>query len=763
MTDYQYLGKPRKLIDGLEKVTGHVRYPADLALSGMLYARPVLSPYAHAGILAIDTQAAAAMPGVVAVLTAQDLPTRHRAITSRNSAILARDKVLWRGQPVAVVVGESEAAAQDAVEQVVVTYAPLPVVADALTAMQPDAPTIWPDGLPRDESDLTAVHTSERVNARPRASQEHPNNVHAASRFQRGDLAQGWADADLILEHTYHLSMAHQGYLEPHACVAEPDPFGQSVTLYTSTQGQFLVREEVARLLSWTDSRVRVVPLAVGGGFGAKYGIVEPLAAAIALTVKQPVRLVFSRSEDFLATTPAPAVVIELKTGARHDGTLTALQARVILDNGIFSFRLGGIVATLLGGYYRWPNLHIECLEVNTHKPPMGAYRAPGAPHATFAIESQMDEMAAALGLDPLAFRLQNAVGEGDLTGTGRPWPAIGLNTCLEALQAHPAWQNRAQKAPGEGIGIAIGGWPSAVEPAAAICRVDSDGTVSLQAGVVDISGVNSSAVLVAAEVLGVHPDQVRLIQGDTNSGPFGPASGGSQATYSLSGAVVKAAEEARKKLVKVAAEQFEAAEADIEIVEGQARVRGVPDRTLSLAHLVGIAQSKRGGVGPIVGEGSAAVAQSAPGFVAHLVKVRVDAETGQVEPLQYVAFQDVGFALNPLLVEGQMHGGMVQGLSLGLYEAMVYDAEGQLLSGSLMDYVLPRAGMTPPLETHLVQTPSPLGPFGARGVGEPPITAGAAALANAIKDATGVRLTRLPLTAEVVWQGLKGKENEHR
>ncbi|GAB4145193.1 MAG: xanthine dehydrogenase family protein molybdopterin-binding subunit [Candidatus Promineifilaceae bacterium] len=754
MTDYQYLGKPRKLIDGLEKVTGHVRYPADLALPGMLYARPVLSPYAHAGILSIDTQAATAMPGVVAVLTAQDLPTRHRAITSRNSAVLARDKVLWRGQPVAVVVGESEAAAQDAVEQVIVTYAPLPVVADALTAMQPDAPTIWSNGLPREESDFTAVHTNESV--ANRASQENPNNVHAVSHFQRGDLQQGWAEADLILEHTYHLSMVHQGYLEPHACVAEPDPFGQSVTLYTSTQGQFLVREEVARLLSWPESRVRIVPLAVGGGFGAKYGIVEPLAAGIALTVRQPVRLVFTRSEDFLATTPAPAIVIELKTGARHDGTLTALQARVILDNGIFSFGLGGIVAALLGGYYKWPNLHIECLEVNTHKPQIGAYRAPGAPQATFAIESQMDEIAAALGLDPLAFRLQNAVNEGDLTGTGRPWPKIGLQQCLEQLQQHPSWQNRAQKAAGEGIGIAVGGWPSAVEPSAAICRVDSDGTVSIQVGVVDISGVNSSTVLVAAEVLGVHPDQVRLIQGDTNSGPFGPASGGSQVTYSLSGAVAKAAEEARKKLVKVAADQFEAAEADIEIVNGQARVRGVPDRTLSLAHLVGIAQSKRGGVGPIVGEGNAAVAQNAPGFAAHLVKVRVDAETGQVMPLQYIAFQDVGFALNPLLVEGQMHGGMAQGLSLGLYEAMVYNAEGQLLSGSLMDYALPRADMLPPLEAHLVQNPSPLGPFGARGVGEPPITAGAAALANAIKDATGVRLTRLPLTAESVWQALR-------
>ena len=367
-----------------------------------------------------------------------------------------------------------------------------------------------------------------------------------------------------------------------------------------------------------------------------------------------------------------------------------------------------------------------------------------------------MDEMAAALSLDPLAFRLQNVAEEGDLSGTGRPWPNIGLRRCLEELAQHPAWRERAAKGPDEGVGLAVGGWPSAVEPSSAICRVDNDGTVSIQVGTVDISGVNSSFVLVAAEILGVHPDQVRLIQGDTSSGPFGAASGGSQVTYAMSGAVAAAAEAAKQKLIKIAAEEFEAAAADIELAEGAARVRGVPDRTLPLSQLVRIAQSKRGGGGPIVSEGSAAVAQNAPGFVAHLLKVRVDRETGEVQPLDYVAFQDVGFALNPLLVQGQMHGGMVQGMSLGLYEAMVYDGEGQLLSGSLLDYVLPRADMVPRLETNLVNNPSPLGPFGVRGVGEPPITAGAAALANAIKDAAGVRLTRLPLRAEQVWQALR-------
>lgn len=748
---FKYLGKRRRLVEGMEKVIGYAQYTADLKLPGMLHARPVLSPYAHARILSIDKSEAEAVSGVVAVLTAYDLPTRDKVIASRNSAVLAKEKVLFRGQPVAVVVAETEMAAQDAADLLFIDYEPLPAVVDVLDAIKPDAPIVWPDGLPQAGTDLSSAHAS--VDKEGEASDEPTlRNASAENHYHRGDVVTGLAAADVIVERTYRTQMVHQAYMEPHACVAEPHPLGQGLTLYTSTQGSFLVRDEVAELLSLSPTQVRVVPMTLGGGFGAKYGIIEPLTGAIALTLKRPIRLVLTRSEDFLTTTPAHAVVIELKSGATRDGVLTALQARIFMDNGIFNFPMAGLVATLLGGYYKCANVQIDAYEVNTNKPQAGAYRAPGSPQATFAIESNVDEMARELGIDPLAFRLKNAAETGDPMGNGAPWPEMGLKKCLQALEAHPAWQNRV-KGPHEGYGVAIGGWPAFMTPSSAVCHVDTDGTVSIQVGTVDISGVNSSFVLVAAELLGISPDQVRIVAGDTQNSPFGAHSGGSQVTYSVAGAVAGAAEAARCKLLQIAADEFEACVEDVELVDGEARVKGVPDRTLSIGRLAKIARSRQGGLGPVVGEGSTAVPENAPGFVAHLVKVRIDPETGRVQPIQYVAVQDVGFALNPLMVEGQMQGGAAQGIGLALHEAMVYDADGQLISGTFMDYDLPRFDSIPEIETIMLHNPSPHGPFGARGIGEPPITAGAAAIANAIRDAVGVRVSELPIRAETVWE----------
>ncbi len=746
---YQFLGKGRKAIDGLEKVTGQARYAGDVSLPGMLHARPVLSPYAHAAIVSIDTSAARQMPGVVAVLTADDLTTRDRAINSRHSAVLARDKVYFRGQPVVVVVAESEQAARDAADAVEIEYQPLTPVVDVLAAAAADAPVIWPNGLPKEGIDLTAAHA--QVDKDVQEKERAASNVHAENHFARGDVEQGFRDADVVIERTYKTPIVHQTYMEPCAVVAEPD-VGGGLTLYVSTQGQFSVRDEVARLLGLPKSKVKVVPMTVGGGFGAKYGIIEALVAAAAIQVGRPVRMVLTRSEDFLTTTPSPAAVIEMKTGAKKDGTITAIQAHVLMDNGVFPFALGGIVGILLGGYYKCANVKIDCFEVFTNKPQAGAYRAPGAPSATFALESNIDDIARELGMDPLEFRYRNAVEAGDLMGNGDPWPSLGLKECLERMREHPTWKDRQ---PGEGVGIAVGGWPVGATPAAAVCRVDDDGTIRVHVGSVDISGVNSSYVLVAAEILGVSPDQVEIIQGDTQTGPYAGPSGGSQTTYSVSGAVANAAREVRRKLLNLAADHFEASVDDLEIKDGQVQVKGVPARAVAIGELAGIAQGKQGGPGPIVGEGTAAVEENTAGFVVHLAKVAVDRDTGQVTPLHYVAIQDVGFALNPMMVLGQIHGGTVQGIGWGLHEAMVYDENGQLLTGSFMDYDVPKMDTVPTLETILVQIPSPHGPFGARGIGEPPITAGAAALANAVRDATGVRVTETPIRPEQLWRAL--------
>lgn len=750
--DFRYLGKGRKIIDGLEKVIGSARYPSDLTLPGMLHIRPVLSPYAHAQIVSIDSSAALEIPGVVAVLTADDLCTRDVVINSRHSAVLAIEKVLFRGQPVVAVVAESEAAAIDGAQAVQIEYEPLPTVADMYQAIEPDTTVIWPNGLPKDGADLTAAHAA--VDKQVEERDEAPTNVHAENHFERGDVEAGFAQADIVIERTYKTPIVHQGYLEPHAVVAEPGPLAQSVTLYTSTQGQFQVRNETARILGLPRNKVRVVPMAIGGGFGAKYGLMEPLAGAVALAIGKPVSLVLSRSEDFLTTTPSPAVEIQLKVGASKDGQVTAIQGKAMIDNGIFPFTIGGIIGILLGGYYRCENVKIDCYEIITHKPQAGAYRAPGAPSATFAIESTIDDIARELGQDPLEFRLKNAVYSGDISGNGDPWPNIGLRECLEALKDHPTWKH-VTKGPNEGIGIAVGGWPCAMSPAAAVCRLDTDGTVRVHVGSVDISGVNSTYVLVAAEMLGVSPDMVEIVQGDTTTGPFAPGSGGSQTTYSVSGAVSAAAREVRRQILEVAAEHFEAAPDDIEITDGIVQVRGAPAHTIPIGKLAQRAQSKAGGDGPVIGEGRAAVEENAPGFVVHMAKVAVDPETGHVELKQYLAIQDVGFAMNPMLVEGQMHGGTVQGIGWALHERMIYDENGQLITGSFMDYDLPKITSVPSIETVMVEKSSTYGPFGARGIGEPPITAGAAAIANAVRDAVGVRIAEVPIRPELVWKAL--------
>ena len=772
-TEYTVLGKGHKLIDGLEKVTGHAKFTADLNLAGMLHARPVLSFYAHAKIISINTDAALAMPGVVAVLTASDLVTKDRISNSRSSAVLAKDEVVFAGQFVAVVVATTEAAAQDALALVEVDYEPLPVVWDMMAALEPDAPIIWAHGVPQEGADLTALHgnSSEGEDT----VQTQASNVLEVKNFGRGDVAQGFAASSVIVEHTYETAWVHQAYLEPHAVVAEPGVKLGQINVYTSTQGQYAVRNEVARLLSLKQADVKVVPMNVGGGFGAKYGLIDPLVAAIALKLQKPVKMVLTRTEDMMTTTPASASRLELKTGASSDGRVMAIQAKVYFDNGIYPFGFPGIIGMLMGGYYKCDHYQLEIVQVATNKPQAGAYRAPGAPQVTFALESNIDEMALALNIDPLEFRIKNGVETGDLSGVGRAWPKIGLQACLEKLSQHPAWKNRHQRSSDpspqgaslgsrsdpdtlEGVGIAIGGWPGAFSPAGAVCRVDTDGTVRLHVGSVDISGVHSSLVLIAAEQLGVDPSAVQIVQGDTESGPYAPASGGSQVTVSVSGAVQDASVQVRNQLLEIAASELEAHKDDLELKNGAAQVKGVPEKAIAIGQLARLAQTKAGGPGPIVAEGRAAMKSGAPGFTVQLARVSVNKHTGVITPLEFVAVQDVGFALNPTLIEGQMHGGSAQGLSMGLFESMRYDQSGILNSANFLEYHFPRATDLPPFEAVILQEPSESGPFGARIVGEPPIISGGAAIANAIRDAVGVRVLELPVRPETLWKLMQAK-----
>ncbi len=741
----RYIGRPHPLIEGRYKVTGRLRYTPDVVLPGMLHARLVLSPHAHARIRAIDVEDARAVPGVVAVLTARDLP--EILPRSRHLLLLARDRVLFVGQPVALVLAENEAVAEDAAERVVVDYEPLPVAVTIEEALAQNAPLVWPEGVPG-ASEEAAAHGADVGGEEhaPRAS-----NVAQTVHFSRGDVQKGLAEADVVLEFTFVTPWVHQSYLEPHATVVQPDPVTGGATVWTSTQAPFYIREEVAGVLGVDESDVRVVVMPVGGGFGGKFILYEPLVALAARAVGRPVRLVLSRLEEMMAGNPAPAARFEVRVGARRDGTLTALDADITFDGGCYPSSPLGIAGVLLGSYYRFPHLDIRGREVLTFKPSSGAYRAPGAPQATFVIESLMDELARRLDMDPLDLRLKNASRPGDPMAHGRPWPSMGLVEVLEQLRDHPAWRERQRaRERGRGVGIAVGGWPGGTEPAAAACTLHRDGTLHVHVGSPDLTGTATTFALLAAEAFGIAPEKVRVIVGDTDTVPYAGAVGGSKTTYTVGPAVIQAAREARAQVLAIAAEELEAAIDDLEIVDGEVRVRGVPGKGVPLAEIARQTMRFGGKYPPILGHGRHAETTQAPGFCAQLAEVEVDEETGRVRVHRLIIVQDVGKALNPRAIEGQMIGGAVQGLGWALYERMVYDESGQLATATWADYHIPTAADVPlSVETVIVEVPSEHGPLGARGVGEPPVIPTAAAVANAVRDATGRRITELPIRPE--------------
>ncbi|KPL86345.1 xanthine dehydrogenase family protein molybdopterin-binding subunit [Ardenticatena maritima] len=746
------IGKRVPLRDGASKAAGRVNYAGDVALPGLLHARLVLSPYPHAAIRAIDTSQARAVPGVVAVLTAEDLP--DIVPTSRHRLLLARDRVIFAGQPVALVVAEDEATAQDAADLVFVDYDPLPAVVDPEAAMAPDAPLVWPEGIPGSDDETAAAHGADVGGEDVQPTRSNiSNRVH----FARGDAAQALAEAEVVVERTYTTSRVHQNYLEPQTVVARPEPEG--ITIWTSTQAPFFVQSEVADLLGMTESDVRVIPTPVGGGFGGKFLLFEPLVAFAAQKLRRPVRLKLTRMEELLATKPAPAARIHVQLGARRDGTITVLRAHLLFDSGCYPGTPVGVAAFLLGSYYQIPNVEIEGVEVLTFKASNDAYRAPGAPQATFAIESAMDELAQRLGVDAIELRLRHASATGDPTIRGRPWPRIGLRNVLEAIREHPLWQNREQaRAEGRGVGVAVGGWPGGIEPAAATCLLQRDGTLTINVGSVDLTGSTTAFALIAAEVFDVPPEKIRIVTGDTLTAPYAGATGGSKITYTVGAAVLQAVEEAKQQVLAIAAEELEADPGDLELRDGAVHVRGVPGRSLSLAEIAGKTMRFGGRYAPVLGHGRTAITEQAPGFCAQLAEVSVDPDTGVVRVHRLVLAQDVGRAINPLLIEGQMMGGAVQGLGWALHEQIAYDENGQVLTASWMDYSVPRAPhVAEAIECILVEVPSEHGPFGARGVGEPPVVATAAAVANAIAHATGVRLSDLPMTPQRVWRALQG------
>ena len=723
--------------EGGEKVTGQTRFTADLELPGLLHVHLVVSHSASARIRAIDTRAALSVPGVVDVVKAADLGLLNNP---GPDLPLAADRVFYAGQPVVAVVAESEAAAEDAAAVVDVEYDETPVVVEPSLAIRPDAAQVLAEDEAASEEDASIHGASAAADEAPT---DRPPNVSGVAHLTRGDIDAALKSADVVISATYEIARAHQSFMEPHVSVVRPEPDG-GLTIWSSTQGPFVVRDDIAQLTGLPTRKVRVMPMPVGGGFGGKIELLEPLLALLALRLRRPVRLVLTRSHEFVVGRPAPSAHFELELGARRDGTLVALRGRFRYDNGASAGWHGGLTAGFLAGTYRIPNFDLQGLEVATNKTPVDAYRAPGATQAFFALESAMDELALALNIDPIELRLLNVSREGDPTPDGNQWPRVGSVEVLEAVKTHPLYA--APIGDHEAVGVALGSWGGARTPSAAGCRVEPDGTVAITVGSPDISGTATGLALIAAEAFGVTADKVRVETADTANAPFSATSSGSQVTYSVGGAVYEAAQEARRQLLEIATEELEAAAEDLDIVDGRVAVKGAPNRSVEITRLVQVSREFMGRHKPIEAVGRSAVQVASPMFTVQIARVKVDPDTGAYQLTGYAAIQDVGHAINPPEVEGQIHGGAVQALGRALGEELVYDGDGQLRSGSFLDYELPAADQIPNIDVRLIEVPSPVGPLGAKGVGEPPAIPGTAALANAVSRAAGVRVRNAPI-----------------
>jgi CO/xanthine dehydrogenase Mo-binding subunit len=747
------VAQPRR--DSAAKVRGATRYVADIPVPGLLHARLVLAHDAHATITAIERDAALAQPGVVAVLTAADLPIAASG-PGRSFEPLAREEVVYAGQPVAVVVADSEAHAADGAEFVGVELEPLEPVLDLEVAARPGAPRArLRTASGDDDTGMADAHASVQASDGP----EEPlsDNVLGSARLANGDAEAVLAASDVVVRGRFRTPWVHQGYLETQSVTAWIEPTGELV-VNASTQGAFATRDRVAAVLGLTPDRVRVQAAPLGGGFGGKLILLEPLVAAVAWALQRPVRLALTRSEDMVASNPVGAELIDLELGADRSGRFTAVRSRVLFDRGATEeFGLESVAALLGSGPYRWQAHELVCHGVATNRCTFGAYRAPGAVPAAFAVESLIDELAGQLGIDPIELRLRNVAEEGDPNAAGVPLAVFGARQCLEALRDHPLWERRGALGDGEGVGFAIGWWPGGYEPAAAACRMDSDGRLTIITGTADMTGVETTFATIAAEAFGVDPASVRVVAADTASAPYAGASGGSKITYTVGRAVEQAAIEARARLLEVAASELEIAPEDLEVADGVVHPRGDPASGIPLAQLARKVLSFGSRHAPIEGHGRVAQPAQAPQAAAHICHVRVDQETGRVEVLGHAVAQDVGRALNPALVEGQMHGGAVQGLGWALHEEIAHDENGQPVTGTLADYGLPSVGDVPFVETRIVEVPVPHGPFGAKGVGEPPIIAAAGAVANAVAAATGTRMYELPMTPQRIWEALAG------
>ena len=760
--EFDSIGKLPLRHDGADKVTGRARYGADTNMPGMLYGKILRSPHAHAVIKSIDASAAEAHPGVYAVVTSADWPETSMKLTDLAEGsihnlgflsmnIMARGKALYKGHPVAAVAAVNPHVAEEAMALIKVDYEVLKPVLTAQEGMKADAPILHerlaavtnpalrPGGLLEDDADSMRT------------------NIANEFEFSLGDVEQGFKDADIIVEKETTTQAVHQGYIEPQAGVAHWQADGK-LTVWSSSQGQFTIRDQTARFLGIPVSQVKAVPMEIGGGFGAK-GItyVEPVAALLSRKSGRPVKVQLTRTEVFEGTGPTSGTQIKVKLGATKDGKLIAAEAELVYEAGAFpgSPVTAGIQCMM--AQYDIPNAHLKAIDVVINRPKAAAYRAPGAPASAFCMETAMDELSEKLGIDPLEFRLMNSAKEGVRRVTGPMTPKVGYIETLQAAKDHLHYNTKLE-GKRRGRGVASGFWGNNTGPASAVAVVNSDGTISLTEGSPDIGGSRVAMAMHVAEVLGIAIEDIKPQVGDTDSIGFTSNTGGSSVTFKTGWACYEAAQSVKKQMVERAAKIWEIPSDDVEYKEAVLQHKSDPELKLTFKQ---IAARMIPTGGPIVGSAGVNPPGPGPSIGVHVVDVEVDTETGKVEILRYTAVQDAGKAIHPAYVEGQIQGGAVQGIGWALNEEYVYNDSGVMLNSSFLDYRMPTSLDLPMIDTVIVEVANPNHPYGVRGVGEVPIVPPMAAISNAIYDAIGVRMNDLPMSPDKVLEALWAKEGK--
>lgn len=747
--DYAVLGTRPIRHDGADKVTGRALYGADIQPNGLLHGKILRSPHAHARIKSIDTSKAAALPGILAVVTSADLPPTASGATvdygegamdmgymRRN--VLAHEKVLYVGHAIAGVAAVSPHVAEEALGLIEVDYEVLPHVLTAPESMSADAPILLDD-----------LRTSELGQGSDKSS-----NVAAHFQHRLGDLDQGFAQADHIVEREFNTATVHQGYVEPQNVTALWNNDGR-LHIWTSTQGPFEVRGAVAASLDLPVSQVKVTPMEIGGGFGGKFPLYhDPVAALLSKKTGRPVKIVMSRKEVFESTGPTSGSYIKVKIGATRDGTITAAQAYMAYEAGAFPGSPVGAGAECIFTPYNIPNVLIDGYDVVVNKPKAGAYRAPGASNASFAAESVVDELAAKVGLDAIEFRLRNAAREGTRRASGPVFPRVGMVETLEAMRDHPHW-NAPLDGPNCGRGIAVGFWMNGGAESSCTLSVNGDGTVNLVEGSTDIGGTRTSVAMQAAEVLGIRAEDVNPAVVDTDSIGYTSGTGGSSVTFKTGWAAYEAAQHLKEQMIDRLAAIWERDADDIQLEHGEFKSTSDSELRMSFKDLAGMLNSTGG---PIMGRATVSPSGVGSAFAGSIADVKVDPDTGKVEVLRFTMVQDVGKAIHPSYVEGQMQGGAVQGIGWALNEEYYMGDAGEMMNASLLDYRMPTSLDIPMIDTVIVEVPNPGHPFGVRGVGEVSIVPPPAAVANAIHSAIGIRMEELPMSPgaimEEVWKG---------